>query len=155
MTDDIVEFIKEQLGIDEQFALRTCEGPGSWAEPNWVPRAGDVAFASFDDADECVAARAFPSESLAPIATDIAAHIARHDPARVLAEVAAKRRVLERHHPAADGEMAWHVGACVGCGTEGEFADPRTPDVNDCPELRDLAAPYASRPGFKPEWRLS
>lgn len=69
-------------------------------------------------------------------------------------EVAAKRRVLARHHPAVDGEMAWHVGACVGCGTYGEFADPRTPDINDCPELRDLAAPYADRLGFKPEWMV-
>lgn len=75
---------------------------------------------------------------------------------RLLADIAAKRRVIARHRPATREDLGWsvHAGACFGCGTEGEFADPRTRDINDCPELRDLAAPYADRPGFKEEWRL-
>jgi hypothetical protein len=86
-----------------------------------------------------------------------AVHIARHDPARVLREVAVKRRVLARHRLATDEDLGWssYVGACFGCGTYGEFADARTPDVNDCPELRDLAAPYGDRPGYKPAWRVA
>jgi hypothetical protein len=83
--------------------------------------------------------------------------IARHDPARVLAEVAAKRRVLVRHRPATGEEPGWFVyaGACLGCGREGEFADPRTRDINDCPELRDMASADSDHPDYKERWRVS
>jgi hypothetical protein len=59
-----------------------------------------------------------------------AAHIARHDPARMLAEVAAKRRLIE---------VA--VGAI-------ESAQPLTGDRI----VRLLAQPYAGRPGWRGEW---
>lgn len=84
-------------------------------------------------------------------------HIARHDPARVLAEVAAQRRVMGRHRAASGNEPGWYsyAGACIGCGTEGEFADPRTRRIDDCPELRDLAAPDANHPDYNPAWSLT
>lgn len=80
-----------------------------------------------------------------------AAHIARHDPARVLAEVAAKRRMLERHSgfdfPANEddgpGDYAWTPrsdGHCYG-------------EVWPCADLRDLAAPYADQPDYNQGWR--
>lgn len=85
-------------------------------------------------------------------------HIVRHDPARVLAEVAAKRRVLARHCPADPRPMwsspAWrNVCACIGCGLERD-GDWNTEDINDCPELRDLAAVYADHPDFDPAWTV-
>lgn len=43
---------------------------------------------------------------------DQADHIARHDPARVLAEVAAKRAILSLHDP---GNTTSDRGWCVGC----------------------------------------
>lgn len=84
-------------------------------------------------------------------------HIARHDPARVLREVASKRRVLERHRrPRSPAEHPGGVSSecCIGCGFLGDDGIPaRTPHIDLCPELRDLAAPYAERPGYKPAWR--
>lgn len=81
--------------------------------------------------------------------------IAAHDPSQVLADLAAKRRILARHARGGDEWMArWHPDCCVGCGHTGEHADPRTRHVNDCPELRDLAAPYAHHPDFDPSWAV-
>lgn len=87
-------------------------------------------------------------------------HIARHDPARVLREVAAKRRVLERHRPASHPNYRFYdtdpiVYTCVGCGYDtnscGEH-EPRAEDINDCPELRDIAAIYADHEDYAPKW---
>lgn len=76
-----------------------------------------------------------------------AGHIVRHDPARVLAEVAAKRRIIERH----PGATA--TDECPGCGAwlNGTW---RTGPGETCPELADVAAPYADRPGFPEELRM-
>ncbi|MDX3515896.1 DUF6221 family protein [Streptomyces caniscabiei] len=70
-----------------------------------------------------------------------AAHIALHDPAAVLRRCAADRRVLARHRLDPDAYWA-EAAACEGCGTEGEMDYPRTENLNDCPELLDLAHAY-------------
>lgn len=64
-------------------------------------------------------------------------HIARWDPARVLAECEAKRRIVERHH------AAGRSGLCDECHAQ----------VWPCPTLRALALPYADHPEFREEWR--
>lgn len=67
-------------------------------------------------------------------------HITEHDPARVLREIDAKRRIAalhaRPHHQCVteDGPTQWHA------------ADP-------CATLRLLALPYADRPGYREEWR--
>lgn len=76
-------------------------------------------------------------------------HIVRHHPKRVLAEVAAKRRVMERHTAGWRGK-----GSCLGCNY-GPQEDEFTEDVNDCPELRDMASVYADHPDYDPTWALS
>lgn len=65
-----------------------------------------------------------------------ARHIAANDPAAVLRRCTADRRILDRH--SAD---PGHPGypACTGCGIEVDFDDPYTDNINDCPELADLA----------------
>lgn len=70
-------------------------------------------------------------------ATVVATHINRWDPARVLAEVAAKRELLALHD---DGGRD-----CVTCGDAGVVGYP-------CPTARALVAPFASRAGFDPSW---
>lgn len=69
----------------------------------------------------------------------ISAHIARYDPARVLAEVAAKRRIVDRCAFAA----SW----------KGERA--RTPAELAWAILVDLAQPDADHPDYDPAWRAS
>jgi hypothetical protein len=71
-------------------------------------------------------------------------------PARVLADIAAKRRILARHSsfdfPADEddgpGDYAW-TPSCDHCHQPWP-----------CPDLLDLAAPFADRRGFRPEWRI-
>lgn len=53
-------------------------------------------------------------------------HFARHDPARVLAECEAKRRIVE-----------WYSGS----------------DPDDQPVVKLLALPYAGHPDHREEWR--
>lgn len=74
-----------------------------------------------------------------------------------LAEVDAKRRIMEIHGRRADLFPSLAGGSfdncCDGCGYEGICDDPVTEDINDCPILRALALPYADRPGYRDEWR--
>lgn len=81
-----------------------------------------------------------------------AAHILRHDPARVLAEVAAKRRIVEEHDTrevaSLDRDDWGRVReVCRRC-REGERQI-----VAPCPTLRLIALPYASHESYRPEWR--
>ncbi len=90
----------------------------------------------------------------------------RFDPARVLATVAAHRRIVEMHRPfryaddppaygytaeeaqEIDAEDVWRTDSCCTCGTRGEY------DVDwPCPTLCALAAIYADRDGYREEWR--
>lgn len=66
-----------------------------------------------------------------------------YDSRRVLAEVTAKREIIEEHQMIGsdlyDDGIVW----CQTCS-------PRT--TGPCRTLRLLAAPYASRAGFDPSW---
>jgi hypothetical protein len=107
-----------------------------------------------------------PSEDVVDWVYDEAwAHIARHDPARVLAECEAKRRIVEMHSKTAtswlnaDGKLAYPDRAgvlyCELCSFHEQyegFNDYEEPWP--CPTLRILALPYADHPDFKPEWRV-
>jgi hypothetical protein len=64
-------------------------------------------------------------------------HIARHDPARVLAECEAKRRIVERCTPLSDMQVRRQTRALAT-------------DV-----LCALASVYADHPEFQEEWRAT
>ena len=86
----------------------------------------------------------FPIHNAEEIRSAVAGHIARHDPARVLREVAAKRALLDLHR--------WQCCARDVTGyTVIEWYDSRT---DPCPTLRVMAAPYADRDGYNPAWRV-
>jgi hypothetical protein len=65
-------------------------------------------------------------------------HIARHDPGRVLREVAAKRAILAVHWPCANSGHTW-------CGADHEEWPCRT--------VGHLAAVYSDHEGYRPEWK--
>lgn len=65
-----------------------------------------------------------------------AAHIARHDPAAVLADIEAKRAVLDAT-----------VGEVGRLGDLGPLANAMAEDV-----VRTLASAYRHRPGWKSSW---
>jgi hypothetical protein len=65
-----------------------------------------------------------------------AAHIERHDPDAVLRRCEADRRILARHR--IDPNVSYEP-ACEGCGTYGDMDMSNVDNLNDCPELLDLA----------------
>ncbi|WP_432010164.1 DUF6221 family protein [Streptomyces cucumeris] len=111
--DELVRWLGEQLDEDERVA-RECAGNGEW------------------DADDI----AIYGPDLAP---EVRQHMAEHDPARVLREIDAKRRILAEH--ALNG---WVCSTCDNGEVEQVFP---------CPTLRLLALPYADRPGYREAWR--
>ena len=148
--DDLISFLRTQLDEDERVAREAADGDsGRWffGEKWNVYRAEDIG----DDAGEVnelvVYGNVKPQSE----------HIARHDPARVLREVEAKRRILDVH--AAEG------GECTTChvedwqehydfDTETETYAPECRSVvHPCPTLRWLALPFADRPGYQEEWK--
>lgn len=131
---EILDFLNRCLDEDERTA-EACESPAPWT----VRYRGESTVTDADD-------HAVIYDEGAPGACD-AVHIAAWDPGRVLAEVAAKRRILDRH-PGANAE-----DECPGCGAhlDGTW---RTGAGELCPEQVDMAQPFAGRPGWREEWTL-
>ena len=140
----IVEFITARLDEDEA----AVAAPESWsaADESHGVRRVDV-----DLSSECVAAstRSWRAE-----------HIARHDPARVLAEVKAKRAIVARHTTGAYRTYQCNNGDHIQewqCERAGEpFEESRYCEVcgNECVELPLLATVCADHPDYDPAWRV-
>jgi hypothetical protein len=120
---DIVEFLTAQLDTDQARAEAARPGP-------WFASGGVLSAAAGEYRDDIGEIWDPNNDHGDDEAT--AAHIARHDPARVLADIAAKRKLLDLA-----AEMA-----AVDRWTEAET-------IRRC-----VAAPYADRPGFNPSWRV-
>ena len=90
-----------------------------------------------------------------------AEHIARHDPARVLAECAAKRAIIESHHPHDHGGQHGDAVFCDECQWDHGDDAPRIDNqpvenfgANPCRTLVALAAVYKDHPGYQQEWAV-
>jgi hypothetical protein len=120
---DLVTWLRAQLDEDERVA-RAVAGSGRWVK--------------YSEGGDGAAIETEPGGDPGAIIGDdaMATHIARHNPARVLAEVEAKRSILEMHE---EGDKH---GDCAIC-----FA------VWPCGTLKALAWPYADRPGYDEAWR--
>ncbi len=92
-----------------------------------------------------------------------AIHIARHDPARVLAEVAAKRAILiryaaaqldlvEKRDAAAREALLARSGHTI---TQQRYAAAMRHAEAFEVVLQHMAAPYADAEGYDPDWRLT
>ncbi|MFJ3141700.1 DUF6221 family protein [Streptomyces halstedii] len=130
MTDALVTILHARLDEDEQVA-RAAHAP------NWSTDGRRGLHYGVEDG--------WMTDALT---TSDADHIARQNPARILREVEAKRRIAERHSPHSMGSCRtcerphWGVQVCNHC----ERAAP-------CPDLRDLATVYADHPDYLAEWR--
>jgi hypothetical protein len=138
---DLVAFLNARLGEDEVAALRAQEAApeqsGHWHS----------AYAR-DDLDPSDWLIATVPLSFTPVAGPglnqaTAAHIARHDPARVLREVEAKRKILAEIVPAMD-RMEDQIDAEWGTGHD--------PLVESVALLRIMTAVYGDHPDFDPTW---
>lgn len=147
---DLVEFLRARLDEDEstaeaarrQVAERACPPP---QVDEWAARAGHWGVVPWLYSGRAEADLAqWGRVEIATLAND---HVARHDPARVLAEVEAKCALLARHEPHSMSGCRvceaphWGVQVCNHC----ERAWP-------CPDVRDLARIWRSHPEFREEW---
>jgi hypothetical protein len=133
VSDELVDFLRARLDDDEKLAR--AASPGPWH----VDEDSDEILA----VDGIVVAEGFALSGRQLRAT--IQHIARHDPARVLAEVDAKRRIAKVHERLPDAEF------CVTCDAPSGI--PGEP--SGCATLRLLALPYANHPDYRDEWRPS
>ncbi|WP_294567538.1 DUF6221 family protein [uncultured Arthrobacter sp.] len=76
----------------------------------------------------------------------VSEHIARHDPARVLAECEAKRRIVERETERLREQ--WRRRVDEHRQTFDEWMQPPYGET-----LRDLASVYADHPDYRQEWK--
>jgi len=144
MTADLVEWLREQIAEERALALAAARGV---AEHNHAPARLDDG--EWPDAGLLWESRPFLlGKRLVSVTTyaetvvadrtmrGVSDHMARWDPARVLAECDAKVAILELH----TGETE----ACVDPNWEDDdfYAAP-------CPTLRLLAAVYSDRPGYR------
>ncbi|MFF8840568.1 DUF6221 family protein [Streptomyces sp. NPDC015130] len=111
MSTDLIAFLRARLDEDEQAA-----------------RAANSGWYSYD-----------AEQAIAFVPVEDAQHIARHSPARVLAEVEAKRQIIKQHERYA-AERRRMMGGW----------DPRS---DDSPILSALAAVYADHSDYQPDWR--
>jgi hypothetical protein len=153
----LIQFLEERLRADEAAALAWPEDQRDWAAAgkrhlSYASGLGEQMGAVNVGGDYYGWERIYVKSDLDG---DLTGYLALHDPARVLREVTAKRRVMARHRPDQDGsELTWNRDACLGCGghERWEHTEPNVEDVNNCPELRDLAAVYSDHQDFREEW---
>lgn len=139
---DLVAFLLARLAEDEQVARAATPGP--WVTEETFPGASLVQSNLVDMAEWPAqqSANVASESSSGDLRTGDAMHIARHDPARVLAEVAAKRRIIDRQEQI--------IASLAG---EPLLADGNFLTLRDAGAvLRLLALPYADHADYRDEW---
>lgn len=165
MTDDIVAFIRARLDEDEAMARVTTPVPvfGEWkAAQAKHPRSEDEPISIVQGRDEhqpdyegyssgnpvIVTGAGWPDE---PDNEANLRHIARHDPARVLRGVEAKRRMIDeifRYEECIDGE--W------GCCHEAEAIAAGECKRNNrriIPALKIIASEWSDHADYREGWK--
>lgn len=111
--DDLVQFLSDRLNDDEQTARAAGDG--------WY---------GYE-----------PEQQIAFVPPEDSRHIARHDPARVLRDIEAKRQLLDRYAEVASNDIdepyEYAYGWANGLGAA----------------VRLLALPYADHPDYRDDWR--
>lgn len=175
--DDLVRWLTACLDEDELWATeasRRDDGPvheggvhWQWVEPETsAPVVPDPSRDELltDDAGNFQfglwSVEEFPTKFVGPLPSfaipsaeevpaSVAGHIIRHDPARVLREIDAKRRIIAQC-------VYWNERAAQEAVDPPKYPQPGLDlglllDAMN-PVLRLLALPYADRPGYRAEW---
>jgi len=173
---NIVEFLTARLDEDQAGVLATTPVPlpGRWkvARDKHADDDAPLQLIQGEDPDDPASEEYSSIEVIAYCAYWQAEaeanlrHIARHDPARVLAEVKAKRAIMALHGletlelPPAPYELPeGFTGEFVGhCGTCSEVDYPEGLNTYyepwPCPSLRILASIYDQHPDYDKAWRM-
>jgi Family of unknown function (DUF6221) len=136
--DDLIAFLAARLDEDEA-AAKAAQAPSPWK-------------AAVHESDHWIVTDATGEPLIYDEGTpslEEAAHIARHDPARVLRDVAAKRAILAEHGPASGGRDADRCRVCTAVH-DGHATRFRAP----CPTLLFLAAIWSDHAAYQQEWAL-
>ncbi|WP_326768654.1 DUF6221 family protein [Streptomyces sp. NBC_01591] len=151
--DDLLQFLRDRLNEDEQTARSVEDRSAPW-NGQWVADGHDTA-------------RTFNGHMLfyghtGPLKPGLVDHVVRHDPARVLREVEAKRRAVELHGIVhreigwleSGGEEYSETPVCGLCVPKHSHYQRRE-DVPEgpCLTVRLLALPYADHPDYRDAWR--
>jgi hypothetical protein len=129
MTDALVQFLRARLDEDEQAAAASSDGP-------WTAWRGKALLHGLGQLEHAVV---LPGEGVGSRASIVTAswmdaeHIARHHPARILAEVTAKRCVISLYELAVEHGQTARVEA---------YGDA----------LRLFTLSYVPHPDFQQEW---
>jgi hypothetical protein len=135
--DELVAFLRGCLDEDERVACAGGEAMDA-DNPSWPD------YATYDGPDIDAAV----------------AYLKQFRPARVLREVESKRRILDGH-PFEQGTVGGVCGTCHGNSRMEEHWDGEEETVEwvdsemvwPCPTVRNLAAVYSDRPGYREEWK--
>jgi hypothetical protein len=147
--DELVQWLREQLDEDERTARaasHVLRNGAHWSLDEWQGREQPHSLIAQGTAEQPVALGHFTAD---PVPTEQAEHIVTWDPARVLREIDAKRRLVDLHAKDEyyDGCVICDNGnnSC-GCMSGWHWKYP-------CDTLKILALPYADRPGYQDDWR--
>ena len=149
---DLVTWLRAQIDANEQGAR--AASPGGWTYGD----VDSIAGGSLYDESRMIGSLHYeqPTDHDGRIVRHLleheadanGRHIAVHDPARVLRQVAAMRKIVDEHAPRTTSYLdAPDETSCRRCGKPDEYPVPYP-----CPTLRALAAVYADRDGYRPEW---
>jgi hypothetical protein len=149
----LVEFLRARLDEDEQVARaafsKMYPRSAEWSASGMQVRTNDP-LGGAERPGTLVVQHSWPNEI---------EHIARHDPARVLAEVAAKRQIIDAYleersrrdiYQSADARAAEDAGVVPGQAIQRRASAALCRGLEIAVER--LALPYADHADYRPEW---
>lgn len=154
--DELVAFLRARLDEDEQVARRACEyAEAEWRLDEefgetvlWWPPEPHVAENERRHGLPVVSDQ-WRGQTIASGGERIAPHVARHDPARILAEVEAKRGMLKLHGP-----REQYRDGCTVCDDSNDSCGCISgPCQYPCTTLRLLTLPYAGHDDYDESWK--
>jgi hypothetical protein len=139
---DLTDFLLARIS-DEEKSATAAGGPMAWPAP-WT--------AEDEGVDGFISYRVLCDNGTGDVAehldSEIAAFIVAHDPARVLAECAAKRKLIDFAEDATGLDL--QIDGEFGVGTRDTKAEPYLGDLM----LRLLAAPFSDHVDYDGSWAI-
>lgn len=184
---DLTEFLLARIAEDEAAARAAIDPDRPGTHWHWVMDANDTPvrhghLQRAQDDGESVSLRTveeYPTRSgVGPLPHFVVQsgdvhgiggeHIARWDPARVLAECDAKRRIIELHaswpvlvetppeltQSDSPTEMTFRLTQQIAWTTQDEYRKRFGNEPPTAPMIRTLALPYADHPDYRQEWKV-